>query len=236
MNSSKLITSSLLAVLCLFGASFATAGVNGPGPQSIKHHSKLNLEGLLANNSDGEVASKEATSDESADSHDNHGDASDSDAGNVKLLVAVVTPTAGNDTSGTVYFAKSADGLKVWGTIKGLSPGNHGFHVHQYGDITAADGTSAGGHFNPHHQPHAGPDAKHRHVGDLGNITANKDGVAEFSFIDTKLSIQGANSILGRGLIVHQGADDLTSQPTGAAGPRVGMAVIGVANPDDLKK
>ena len=125
--------------------------------------------------------------------------------------------------------------MKVWGTIEGLTPGDHGFHVHQYGDVSAADGTSAGGHFNPQSQPHAGPDDAHRHVGDLGNITANENGVAEISFIDNELSMEGKNSILGRGLIVHADADDLTSQPTGAAGPRVGMAVIGVANPKDLQ-
>jgi Cu-Zn family superoxide dismutase len=72
-----------------------------------------------------------------------------------------------------------------------------------------------------------------RHIGDLGNITANEAGVAEFSFVDHKLSFGGAASIIGRGLIVHAGEDDLTSQPTGAAGARVGMAVIGIAKPQE---
>lgn len=66
----------------------------------------------------------------------------------------------------------------------------------------------------------------------MGNVTADQNGVAEFSFVDDDLAFEGAASIIGRGLIVHADRDDLTSQPTGAAGPRVGMAVIGWANPE----
>jgi len=144
-------------------------------------------------------------------------------------LIAVFEPTAGNITEGVVTFEKVKDGIMVSGKITGLTPGEHGFHVHQYGDLTADDGTSTGGHFNPMTQPHAGPEDAHRHIGDLGNVTANEDGVAEFSFIDKKLEMNGTASIIGRGLIVHADRDDLTSQPTGAAGARVGMAVIGIA-------
>lgn len=147
--------------------------------------------------------------------------------------IAVILPTAGNDTAGYVSFEKVPEGIRVSGKIKNLTPGKHGFHVHQYGDLTKEDGTSTGGHFNPVGKPHGGPDDAMRHVGDLGNITANEDGVAEFSFVDHKLSFEGASSIIGRGLIVHAGEDDLTSQPTGAAGARVGMAVIGYAQPEE---
>ena len=147
-----------------------------------------------------------------------------------KLAVAVVQATAGNKTSGYVLFEKTAKGVKVSGKIKNLSPGKHGFHVHQYGDLREKDGTSAGGHFDPMDKPHGAPDDAMRHVGDLGNIEADENGVAEFSFVDTKLSFHGPASIIGRGLIIHAGEDDLTSQPTGAAGARVGMAVIGYAN------
>lgn len=144
--------------------------------------------------------------------------------------VAVFTATKGNDTVGYVTFEKVEGGVKVSGRIENLTPGEHGFHVHQYGDLRKDDGTSAGGHFNPMSTPHAGREAPIRHVGDMGNVTADENGVAEFSFVDDDLAFEGPASIIGRGLIVHAGEDDLTSQPSGAAGPRVGMAVIGWAN------
>lgn len=146
--------------------------------------------------------------------------------------IAVFTATKGNDTSGWVMFEKVDGGVKVTGRIANLTPGEHGFHVHQYGDLRKNDGTGTGGHFNPMNTPHAGREAPVRHVGDMGNVTANDQGVAEFSFVDDKLAFEGPASIIGRGLIVHAGKDDLTSQPSGDAGGRVGMAVIGWANPE----
>ena len=83
--------------------------------------------------------------------------------------VAVLQPTQGSKVSGTVTFTEVADGVQVHAEITGLTPGNHGFHVHEFGDCTATDGSSAGAHFNPTNQPHAGPDADARHVGDMGN-------------------------------------------------------------------
>lgn len=146
--------------------------------------------------------------------------------------IAVIQATEGNETAGSVTFTKVEGGILVEGTITGLTPGKHGFHVHQYGDLRKNDGTSTGGHFNPTGHDHAGPHDAVRHVGDLGNIEANADGVATFSFVDKQLKFEGAASIIGRGLIVHAGEDDLSSQPTGAAGARVGMAIIGHTNPD----
>jgi len=92
--------------------------------------------------------------------------------------VAVLHPTAGNKVSGTVTFTEVADGVQVRAEITGLTPGNHGFHVHEFGDCSAADATSAGAHFNPTKQPHAGPDAPERHVGDMGNVEADASGKA----------------------------------------------------------
>lgn len=150
----------------------------------------------------------------------------------VHSAVAVVYPTADNEALGIVTFTKVDDGIRVEGRIENLSPGKHGFHVHQYGDLRKADGTSAGGHFDPEGKPHGGPGDEMRHIGDLGNIEADENGVAEFSFTDKHLQLDGPASIIGRGLIVHAGEDDLESQPTGDAGARVGMAVIGVADPE----
>jgi Cu-Zn family superoxide dismutase len=111
----------------------------------------------------------------------------------------------------------------------GLNPGQYGFHIHEYGDCTAPAGTSAGGHFNPENQPHAGPDQAQRHVGDLGNLEADNSGNAHYEKTDTHLKFDGRDSIIGRGVIVHTGVDDLVSQPSGNAGPRVACGVIGVA-------
>lgn len=147
----------------------------------------------------------------------------------VTKAVAVLHPTAGHEAHGTVVFTKVEGGVKVEATLDGLAPGDHGFHIHQYGDCSSPDGKSAGGHFNPEGVEHAGPEASVRHVGDLGNITADENGHATLERVDAHLTFSGPHSIVGRGVIVHQKADDLTSQPTGAAGARVACGVIGIA-------
>ena len=146
--------------------------------------------------------------------------------------VAVLHPTQGNSVTGVVHFIQSQHGVRVLADVQGLTAGDHGFHIHQYGDSPAPDRTSAGGHFNPQDMPHGGPQDQERHVGDLGNLTADASGAAHLERTDPLLSFSGAHSIIGRGLIVHAEADDLTSQPTGAAGPRVACAVIGIAEPE----
>lgn len=139
--------------------------------------------------------------------------------------VSVVYPVGDSGVNGTVYFSAVENGVMVEATINGLEPGNHGFHVHQFGDCTAEDATSAGGHFNPNENQHAGPDAEDRHMGDMGNIMANDDGVATIEYTDSTIRLE---QIIGRGIIVHAGEDDLSSQPAGAAGPRMGCGVIGI--------
>jgi Cu-Zn family superoxide dismutase len=143
--------------------------------------------------------------------------------------VAVLIPTQGNEVHGTVRFTKVANGVRVVADITGLKPGDHGFHVHEFGDASSADGTAAGGHFNPAKETHGSPSADHRHAGDLGNIKADASGHATADYVDAKLSFEGSGSILGRGVVVHANADDLTTQPTGNAGGRVAVGVIGVA-------
>lgn len=155
--------------------------------------------------------------------------AGDKDHTIVKKAVAVIHPTEGNSVSGTVTFTKVEDGIKIVADISGLTPGKHGFHIHQYGDCSAADGTSAGGHFNPENMKHGGPNAKVRHVGDLGNLDANKDGDAHYERLDNVIAFSGSHDIIGRAIIIHAGNDDLTTQPTGNAGARVACGVIGIA-------
>ena len=143
--------------------------------------------------------------------------------------VAVLYPTQGNTAKGAVYFTQTNQGVRVAADIKSLTPGLHGFHIHQFGDCSATDGTSAGGHFNPAAEQHGGPDAAHRHAGDLGNLSADNSGSAHYDRVDSNIQISGPNSILGRAIIVHAQPDDLASQPTGNAGARVACGVIGIA-------
>ncbi|WP_205461723.1 superoxide dismutase family protein [Mangrovibacterium lignilyticum] len=147
----------------------------------------------------------------------------------VEKAICVLQPTQGNSVSGTITFTKTDAGVVVKGEVSGLTPGKHGFHIHQFGDVTAPDGTSAGGHFNPEGHEHGAPDAAMSHVGDLGNLEANADGVATYEVTYPNMTFSGIESILGRGIIVHADEDDLVSQPTGAAGKRVAIGVIGVA-------
>ena len=144
--------------------------------------------------------------------------------------IALLHPTAGNKLSGTVTFTEVADGVQVRAEITGLAPGNHGFHVHEFGDCSAADASSAGAHFNPTNKPHAGPDAPERHVGDMGNVEADASGKATLEYLDHQISLTNdQQSAIGRSVIVHAKADDLKSQPAGDSGARIGCGVIGRA-------
>ena len=144
--------------------------------------------------------------------------------------IVVLHPTAGNKVTGVVTFTPLSDGVQVHAEITGLTPGKHGFHVHEFGDCSAVDASSAGAHFNPTNQPHAAPDATARHVGDMGNIEADTSGAAKLDYLDHHMSLANDDrSILGRSVVVHAKADDLKSQPAGDSGARVACGVIGRA-------
>jgi Cu-Zn family superoxide dismutase len=142
--------------------------------------------------------------------------------------VARLAPSSGSNVSGTVTFTQQGNGVRVVAHLTGLSEGTHGFHIHEKGDCSAPDASSAGGHFNPFGHDHGAPAAAtdKRHAGDLGNIEAKASGKADYERTDTVLSFTGEASILGRSVIVHEKADDLTTQPTGNAGGRVACGVI----------
>jgi Cu-Zn family superoxide dismutase len=138
-------------------------------------------------------------------------------------------PTANQTARGEVTFTTEAGGVHVVGSFSGLVFGEHGFHVHEKGDCSAPDGTSAGGHFNPATKPHAAREAADRHAGDLGNLKADPYGLARVDFVDSTLSLSGPNSIVGKAVIVHEKADDFKTQPTGNAGARFACGVIEAA-------
>ncbi len=152
------------------------------------------------------------------------------EAGSISKAVAILLPTKGKKVEGRVTFTKDGSTIHVHAEISGLTPGEHGFHIHEFG-VWSEDGMATGGHFNPAKEPHAGPEVSKRHVGDLGNLTANANGNATLELDDHQLSFHGAHSIIGRGLVVHEKVDDLKTQPTGNAGGRLAVGVIGVAKP-----
>jgi len=147
----------------------------------------------------------------------------------VKEALAVVNPTEGSKVHGTVSFVTDGKGTRIIANIEGLSPGLHGFHIHELGNCSSPDVNSAGGHFNPAGMPHAAPKSENRHVGDLGNLEADKNGLARLEVTDDLISLDGPKSIVGRSVIVHARADDFKTQPTGGAGARVACGVIGIA-------
>lgn len=141
---------------------------------------------------------------------------------------AVLTPTSGSKVQGWLKFSATGSSLRVTGEVNGLTPGTHGFHVHEFGDCASADGSSAGGHYAAvTSQKHGSPTMPGHHTGDMGNITADANGVAK---IDATFTVPGGvATILGRGLIVHEKGDDMKTQPSGASGNRLACGVIGVA-------
>lgn len=182
-----------------------------------------------------------AAGDNHGHDHDDHADHAHAFEG-VTKAICVLSPTNNADlpgVTGTITFTQTDHGLRVQADVSGLKPNaKHGFHVHQYGDLSAADGTATGGHFNPGESEHGLPktethdDHEHHmpggHVGDLGNLESDADGNATYDKVFNGISLtQPGSEILGRAIIVHLDEDD-GGQPTGNAGPRVAQGVIGI--------
>jgi len=148
--------------------------------------------------------------------------------------MCTLQPDGGSGVTGSISFLQNSDGAPVIynGTIKGLKDGNHGFHVHQSGDISKGCAT-AGAHFNPYNRTHGAPYDHERHVGDLGNI-GSEGSLAYVHSSDRSIQLAGPNSIIGRAVVVHADFDDLgrggfpDSKTTGHAGARLACCVIGI--------
>lgn len=139
---------------------------------------------------------------------------------------ATLKSAAGSEVEGEVTFEQTQGGVRVHAKVDGLTPGPHGFHIHERGDCSAPDFSSAGEHYAPHGHPH-GPLGATSHAGDLGNLEANADGEAEQSVVTQQLaSEQDLRAIVGKAVIIHAKADDFTTQPSGASGDRVACGVI----------
>ncbi len=141
--------------------------------------------------------------------------------------VATLQPREGSTVGGTVTFTEVPDGVAIHADVHGTTPGKHGLHLHESGDCSAPDFTSAGGHFNPTGAPHAGPAVAEHHAGDFGNITVGDDGSGTLDIVSHMLTLRaGPNSVLGKAVVLHADEDDLTSQPSGNAGERIACGVV----------
>ena len=152
-------------------------------------------------------------------------------AGPGSRATAKLAPTAGNAAAGTVTFTRNGDRVHVIAEVSGLTSGAHGFHVHEKGDCSASDATSAGGHFNPGGQPHGNPAAGAHHAGDMPMLVADASGNAALDVtLSTIVLGSEANSIVGRAVVVHKDPDDFKTQPAGNSGARVACGVIVAAS------
>ena len=146
-------------------------------------------------------------------------------------LTATVTIEAKNDSgiSGTVTFTEVKGSVSMTANIIGLTPGDHAIHIHAIGDCSAADGTSAGGHWNPKNVDHGEWGTAPFHIGDIGNIVADANGNGSISRVTDLWCIDcddDDKNVEGKAIIIHEGPDDFSSQPSGAAGPRIGCGEI----------
>lgn len=142
--------------------------------------------------------------------------------------VADLDPRSGSSVQGIVMMTDEGNGMvRVKLDATGLQPNSrHGFHVHENGDCSAPDATSAGGHYNPMAAPHGAPADAVKHVGDMGNVMSNADGEIHEEMVLDFLSLSGEHSVVNRAVILHAKADDLVSQPSGDAGARIACGVL----------
>ena len=164
------------------------------------------------------------TTDEQVDSND-----MDDMTSSTMTAEAMIDAKSGSDVDGTVSFKQMSNGdVMMTLSLTGLEAGTHAVHLHENGDCSADDGSSAGGHWNPTTEDHGkwGEDA--HHLGDIGNLDVSDDGTANMTFTTDQWTLEAGaeNSILNKAVVVHAKADDFTSQPSGAAGARIGCGVV----------
>ena len=151
-----------------------------------------------------------------------------SNAGTRGNIAVTLEPRSGSTVSGSMHITERNGVVRLRGTVTGLAPNSeHGFHIHEKGDCSAPDASSAGGHFNPDGSAHGSHSAPVHHAGDLPSLKADAKGIAKIDVTLSGVTLgSGPTGIIGRSLVVHGKADDFTSQPSGNSGPRVACGVI----------
>jgi superoxide dismutase, Cu-Zn family len=144
------------------------------------------------------------------------------------VAVAEMSGPADSTVRGTVTFTQEAGRVRLHAEFTGVpGEGAHGFHLHEKGDCSAPDFSSAGGHFNPGGTPHAGPHDTPRHAGDFGVVPIGPDGRGSLDLDTDLLTVEpGPASVVGRGLILHAAPDDFVTQPSGNSGARIACGVV----------
>lgn len=228
----------ITTMFLLLALSGVLAACDNPGNQKADTQSDANAKQEMGNDQ-AAPAKGDTGPAESEQAADSMGTAEATNSalmmnGDGPKAVAMLDPSKGYDVQGKVTFTKVEGGVKVHADLKNLTPGKHGFHIHAHGDCSAPDLSSAGGHYSPKPSPHGAPTdpPPEHHMGDMGNVKANDSGKVSTSRTFDFLTLSGEYSIIGQAVIVHAGADDLTSQPSGAAGPRVACGVIKAVGAD----
>lgn len=142
---------------------------------------------------------------------------------------ALLSPTEGHTAGGELMLVAEGDSLRISGTLHGLAPNTeHGFHIHETGDCSAPDASSAGPHFNPENHSHGNPEEPPHHAGDMSNLMSDADGVAPVNERVNNVTLGDGSShdVMGRALVLHEKQDDYVSQPAGDSGPRIACGVI----------
>ncbi len=151
------------------------------------------------------------------------------DASNSKKISLLFESKSNTKTTGTATFIEKNGIVTFVAKIAGLKQGIHAIHIHEKSDCSAADGSSAGGHWNPTFKKHGKWGVEEYHKGDIGNFTADKNGTGTITLTTNEWCIgcgDATKDILGKGLIVHAGTDDFVTQPSGNAGARVACSAI----------
>lgn len=147
----------------------------------------------------------------------------------LKNAEAILQSKSGSEVTGNVIFTESYGTVSMIATVKNASPGEHAIHIHEEGDCSADDGSSAKGHWNPTGEEHGKWNSDSFHKGDIGNIVVDENGEGTISRDTDKWCLGCDNTtkdILGKAIIVHIGSDDFSSQPSGAAGERIACGEI----------
>lgn len=180
------------------------------------------------------VACSSEGSEESDNGEENPSLSGNEHEGNTKDQIVPLAITLKNNKGekiGTADLEQQFEGVKITLTASNLTPGEHGFHIHEKGTCKEPDFKSAGGHFNPTDASHGTNHDKGPHAGDLPNLNVNDDGMVQEEILAEQVTLKSGeeNSLIskqGTALVIHEGEDDKTSQPSGDAGKRVACGVI----------